>query len=706
MILKIRKNGTCSHANSIKTVSITLILFMPSLWGMQKLTTELPVQLRNRGYAPLHEAAYRGHEETVKDLIAAGASIRAQGINGYTALHLAAEQGHVKTVEVLVAELIKQSHDPCPRHTLPSVVDICDHSGATALACAALNGHTIVICCLLHHGASMLSKDKGGYYPFHRAAQNGHLEAMKLLQPGDWNASHSFRILAAHCAVKSGEQEVFSHVITHLFHKGSYYWMPEHATVPPFLLAASFGQMPIIHWCLESNDSCICETDSSGRTALHHAARHGHVAIARILLERFIDLTNRTRLGATALHEAAEGGHSDVIQLLVEYGARVDTQDFFGRTPLLIAAEEGYKEALMILFDAGASFTVTGPRGHTALHKAAARGHKDCVEVLLGFKAPIEAKAKDHCTPLHEASTNGHLEVITCLLTYGADINQESDYGNVLIHAIGSNQVAVAYYFIKNPPGRLISDTFWSKALFHAAKVGSREIVSLLLSNVAYVEAQLSRALSCATANPEIERLLIRAGGNPLISNSKGAIPLDKLILGVPDNYHPLTKAYFINRSFHLAGKLIQKDTINSVFLVASWYLDIPVLEKFKDRLIDRLMLWRKGRKNLLMHAFQIHDSDGINWLLDQEIYNIAEVDDNNHDALWYAIHTTKSERNSTRLGFIHKILAAGAIVNEGHLLEAAIDNDTKRINLILMELALTYRYGKQLIHARLSLFK
>ena len=103
----------------------------------------------------------------------------------------------------------------------------------------ALNGHTIVICRLLHHGASRLSKDKAGYYPFHRATQNGHLEAMKLLQPGDWNVSHSFLILAAHCAVKSGEQEVFSHVITNLFHNSSYYWMPEHATVPPFLLAAS-----------------------------------------------------------------------------------------------------------------------------------------------------------------------------------------------------------------------------------------------------------------------------------------------------------------------------------------------------------------------------------------------------------------------------------------------------------------------------------
>ncbi len=440
---------------------------------------------------------------------------------------------------------------------------------------------------------------------------------------------------------------------------------------------------------------------------MHHAARHGHVAIARILLERFFDLTNRVaRLGATALHEAAEGGHSDVIKLLLEYSATVNAQDFFGRTPLLIAAEEGHKEALMILFAAGASFTVTGPRGHTALHKAAARGHKDCVEILLGFNAPIDAKAKDHCTPLHEASTNGYLEVITCLLAYGADINQESDYGNVLIHAIGNNQVDVPYYFIKNPPGRLTSDTFWSKALFHASKVGSREIVSLLLSNVAYVETQLNRALSRATPNPEIVRLLIRAGGNVFHSNSKGETPFDTLIVEIPDNYHPLAKAYFTNRSFYLAGKLMPKDTIDSVFWVAAWYLDIPVLEKFKDRLIDRLVLLRKGRKNLLMDAFQTHDSDGISWLLDQEICNIAEVDDNNHDALWYAIHTTKSERNSTRLGFIHKILAAGAIVNEGHLLEAAIDNDTKRINLVQMELALTYRYGKQLIHARLSLFK
>ena len=48
---------------TIKTLGISAVLLIPALQGMQKINEEsLPVQVRHRGYTPLHIAVYLGAE--------------------------------------------------------------------------------------------------------------------------------------------------------------------------------------------------------------------------------------------------------------------------------------------------------------------------------------------------------------------------------------------------------------------------------------------------------------------------------------------------------------------------------------------------------------------------------------------------------------------------------------------------------------------
>ena len=56
------------------------------------------------------------------------------------------------------------------------------------------------------------------------------------------------------------------------------------------------------------------------------------------------------------------------------------------------------------------------------------------------------------------------------------------------------------------------------------------------------------------------------------------------------------------------------------------------------------------------MVALEIKDLDGITQILDQRICAITDVDDENHDALWYGINTKK-------LSIINGLLEAGATV-------------------------------------------
>lgn len=88
-------------------------------------------------------------------------------------------------------------------------------------------------------------------------------------------------------------------------------------------------------------------------TALHHAAGHGMLALARVLLERGADPNARDSTGATPLHWAAVMDQRDLIKLLIEKGADVDARTKRDETPLHRAARVGRVNAVQLLIEQG-----------------------------------------------------------------------------------------------------------------------------------------------------------------------------------------------------------------------------------------------------------------------------------------------------------------------------------------------------------------
>ena len=96
-------------------------------------------------------------------------------------------------------------------------------------------------------------------------------------------------------------------------------------------------------------------------TALFLAARGGHEAVVRLLLEKGADVNAKAYLGRTALHVVAEGedvyrthvvaeGEAEaVMQLLLEKGADVNAKDEDGVTVQDVAAERGYEALVQLL---------------------------------------------------------------------------------------------------------------------------------------------------------------------------------------------------------------------------------------------------------------------------------------------------------------------------------------------------------------------
>ena len=134
----------------MRALSLSVALITPALHGMIEVITtseELPVQLRNRGYSPLHLAAYFGREDRVAQLLSvtgaeAVSLVQKRSIDGSTSLHLAALQGHAGIIETLIARS-------------PSLIDEQDNDGCTPLHHAATNGHINVLRCLIANGANI-----------------------------------------------------------------------------------------------------------------------------------------------------------------------------------------------------------------------------------------------------------------------------------------------------------------------------------------------------------------------------------------------------------------------------------------------------------------------------------------------------------------------------------------------------------------------
>ena len=123
------------------------------------------------GYTPLHYAAYFGHDDAVRYLIAIGADVAAISMDPLRnqPLHAAANSGHTEIARIL----------------LDAGADVnAEQSGQwTALHGAAQQGFPDVVSLLLERGARPDSPSISGATPLSLARDKGHEGVVALLTP-------------------------------------------------------------------------------------------------------------------------------------------------------------------------------------------------------------------------------------------------------------------------------------------------------------------------------------------------------------------------------------------------------------------------------------------------------------------------------------------------------------------------------------------
>lgn len=149
-----------------------------------------------------------------------------------------------------------------------------------------------------------------------------------------------------------------------LVQKNPNYYSPSDECAPLFL-ACAVGNTEIVEELLNAGAGTDFQPlDANGNpvfgpTPLTLAARDGHVAICKLLLERGANTNPRTSAVTSPLHAAAYNGNPEIIKMLIAHGALIDAQNSFGVTPLhqtiLSDNDNDHYRACALLLQAGAN---------------------------------------------------------------------------------------------------------------------------------------------------------------------------------------------------------------------------------------------------------------------------------------------------------------------------------------------------------------
>uniref|UniRef100_A0A674JS28 WH2 domain-containing protein n=1 Tax=Terrapene triunguis TaxID=2587831 RepID=A0A674JS28_9SAUR len=188
--------------------------------------------------------------------------------------------------------------------------------------------------------------------------------------------------------------------------------------------------------------SFLQDTDNSGATILHLAARFGHHEVIDWLL-RFgaSDPMLATDTGALPVHYAAAKGDFPSLRLLLGHCPNsVSAQTKNGATPLYLACQEGHLEIIQYLVkDCGADPHVRANDGMTPLHAAAQMGHNTVIVWLMSFTSiSLSEQDDDGATAMHFAASRGHAKVLSWLLLHGGEITTDR-WGGTPLHDAAEN---------------------------------------------------------------------------------------------------------------------------------------------------------------------------------------------------------------------------------------------------------------------------
>ncbi|GAA3410513.1 ankyrin repeat domain-containing protein [Paenibacillus hodogayensis] len=453
------------------------------------------------GYsAPLHFAVCEGHEQVASLLLEHGADATYRSPLSWQDdyVTVARDRGHEAIVRLLerhlesrygtsseggrLAELIRARQTDLAVQMLdrsPELLHAADERGNTPLHWATLTRQLPLIDVLLERGADIRARRGDGATPLQLAIAGGDywFRARRDLTE---RAIRNEWFLVGYLTARGADYDIGA--------------------------AAAVGDTERLTLLLEADPQLANAGSPAGFRPLGFAAKYGHTAAVRLLLEHGAD-PNAPETDApqgSALWHAAAGNHAGCAELLLERGALPDAAVEAGGTPLFIAISKGYDRLVRLLYAHGGSIgldsacwlgridlagemiradrtLVNGGGDYGPLCLAAGAGHADIVRLLIRSGADLQAPwyANNYMGYAADSGT----EMVRLLLQAGADPNHANWQGVTYLHtAAYRGQTAVAALLLEfGADPDAIDQEHGTTPLGWAAKAGQTDMVRWLL---------------------------------------------------------------------------------------------------------------------------------------------------------------------------------------------------------------------------------
>ena len=433
-------------------------------------------------FTPLHWAAYEGHFEVMRLLLAANNNVNLETKDGTgnTPLHWAVWKGHLEMVQLLLAK--------------GANLEAKDNIGYTPLQCAdiaEIKGQLAMVHLLLERGANVQAISKRGETPsdvwyalgekffktkdYSRAkscyeqaikldkthvpslysvawinhkgygVKQNLAEARKYYQRGAELGGYQCKkqlLVLDHPELKTAEdwyalgEKFFRKEKDYPHARASYEYIVE--AIDKNHKEALYSLGWIYHQGLGVNQN-LDEArkyyqqleDENGLTALHWAAREGLLEVMELLLEakNNANLETKDKNGYTPLHWAVRKGHLKIVELLLVKKANREAKNEYEFTPLFLATINKNLEMVKLLLARGANLEAQDQFGYTPLHWAAREGHLEVVKLLLESGANAQASNKKGETPSVMADAKGKEDIANFINGYSEKIKQQQQKG-------------------------------------------------------------------------------------------------------------------------------------------------------------------------------------------------------------------------------------------------------------------------------------
>jgi ankyrin repeat protein len=444
-------------------------------------------------------AARSGDAAALAAQLRAGADANAAEPDGTRALHYAAERGDARAVQLLLAA-----------HADPRAIT---QLQATPLQQACYAGSAEVVKQLVKAGADIRVSDVAGETALMACARGGSAEALRvLLRAGaeidavDSNFGQTALILAA----RGGNEAVVRELIA----SGANVMARTRVGPEPAFRPNGGTQGKGVE---KAPKRGMRAAIPGGRTALHYAARDGHLSTVQVLLEAGAVLEDRDPNGITPLLYAASNDRVEVARLLIARGADVNAIDWYGRSALWCAIEVRNRDTPQPAMGPGSDREGNFALAQLLLEKGADPNTRIRempvvrTQILpLGSLSWVDFTGE---TPFIRASLAGDVRMMRLLLQHGADPKIATTGGTTALAAAAGVNWVVAQTFDEG-----------QDALLEAVRICQEAGIDVNAANSKGIRAIHGAANRGSDA---ILRFLVEHGADIRAVDGEGRTPLD-----------------------------------------------------------------------------------------------------------------------------------------------------------------------------------